>query len=313
MLELLFSWEVTSVVAAFFAAAALAVLAMNDFRLAKALFLIAAVDAVGGIVVGANRSELNVFWQGAIVFLGGGLVCVLLLFSLRYVDSKKAKEPPGPTSHGKLVINGTVTFAGDKKQNESVLPPAPLPVEPRHQAKHAPPLKPVPPAPPAEPDVTAKIVYADEIALVLLNHSQVVVKNPTILLMLFDLDGPADKTPPSPLPINLPGGDGVFIKPGSYMIPLALTGHPNVKNEIKKGDRIVGWFSVTCPDCTNTNVYWVYAIHGSGGWYAPCEKGQYPQLNAITKNWGSFVKYGEAFLGGTVPIDRRIPIADEVP
>jgi hypothetical protein len=162
-----------------------------------------------------------------------------------------------------------------------------------------------------KPDVTAKFVYPQEIALELTNHSQTVVKDPTVLLLLFDLDGPGDQ--PSPLQIPLALGPNEYIKSGSYIVPLTVTGNSSLKNTIRKGDRILGWVSVTCLDCVSTNSYWVYAVHGSGGWYSPCEKGKHPQLNAISKNWHNFVKYGDAYLSGTVPIERRIPIDDTIP
>jgi len=101
----LFSWEVTSVVVALAISVALGVVALNDFGLAKFFFLIAAVDAVGGTIMGISRSGLNVWRQGVLVFIAGGGICLLLFLSLRYVDSKKEKAAANPTLQDQPVHN----------------------------------------------------------------------------------------------------------------------------------------------------------------------------------------------------------------
>jgi hypothetical protein len=90
-MEWLFSWEVTSVVVALAISVALGVLALNDFWPAKFLFLIAAADAIGGTIMSISRSGLSASWQGVLVFVAGGSICLLLFLSFRYVDSKKDK------------------------------------------------------------------------------------------------------------------------------------------------------------------------------------------------------------------------------
>jgi hypothetical protein len=90
-MEKLFSWEVTSVVVGLAITVALGTLAFKDFGLAKFFFLIAAADAIGGIIMGISRSGFSAWWQGVLVFATGGCICLLLFLSFRYVDSKKDK------------------------------------------------------------------------------------------------------------------------------------------------------------------------------------------------------------------------------
>jgi len=90
-MEMLFSWKITSFVVGIAITFALGTLALNDYGLAKFCFVIATVDALGGTIFCIWRSGLNVWWQGVLVFVAGGCICLLLFLSLRYVDSKKAK------------------------------------------------------------------------------------------------------------------------------------------------------------------------------------------------------------------------------
>lgn len=95
-MEWLFSWEVSTFVIAIAVGIAFAVLAMNDFKLAKLFFLIAAADTTGGLVMwgwGSNRSAYLVY---TFVFLGVGCVGVLALAAIRYVDKKEPVVKAAP-------------------------------------------------------------------------------------------------------------------------------------------------------------------------------------------------------------------------
>jgi hypothetical protein len=98
MLEWVFSWEVTSVVASILIGAAFSFLALDDFKLAKLCFLIAAADAIGGMVMWGVKTQVPPWTRIAIVFFGVGLVGVLAVQALRYVDQKREKkeQPKGP-------------------------------------------------------------------------------------------------------------------------------------------------------------------------------------------------------------------------
>lgn len=89
MLEWLFSWEVSSWVIGGAVGVAFAVLALDDFGLAKLFFLIAAADASGGVVmwtVKTTRPSWQVYFM-AFVLAGG--IGVLGAMAFRYVNTKR--------------------------------------------------------------------------------------------------------------------------------------------------------------------------------------------------------------------------------
>lgn len=100
-MELLFRWEVTSVVVVFLVGIGLAVLALNDFKRAKLFFLLSAADAIGGTAMAIDKSGIPSWAMGITAFLGCGLIGLMLLASFRYVDRKEAEKrttsPPAPT------------------------------------------------------------------------------------------------------------------------------------------------------------------------------------------------------------------------
>jgi hypothetical protein len=100
MLEWLFSWEVTSVVSVALAGFGFAVLALDDFKLAKLFFLIGAADASGGVVMWGIKAD-SPMWQVAIVvFVVVGTIASLTVIFFRYVDDKRsAKETSQQEDH----------------------------------------------------------------------------------------------------------------------------------------------------------------------------------------------------------------------
>jgi hypothetical protein len=103
-MDWLFSWEVTVGVVLGLVGIAIGVLAMNDFRLAKTCFLIAAADAIGGSVVGVNRTNYGLLTQSGFAFLGCGAIGLLLFLSFRYVDSKRENSGVQPKEKSYLVM-----------------------------------------------------------------------------------------------------------------------------------------------------------------------------------------------------------------
>ncbi len=65
-MEWLLSWEVTSVVVVAVAGFGFAVLALDDFKVAKVLFLIAAADASGGVLMWGAKTQ-SPTWQADLV------------------------------------------------------------------------------------------------------------------------------------------------------------------------------------------------------------------------------------------------------
>jgi len=98
MANLLLSWEAVSAVVAFFAGSAFAVLAMNDFKLAKTFFLIAAVDGAGGIIMWGTKEQLPTWLTAVIIFILVGGIGTLTFLAFRYVDGKKAAQNQPPPS-----------------------------------------------------------------------------------------------------------------------------------------------------------------------------------------------------------------------
>jgi uncharacterized membrane protein YidH (DUF202 family) len=105
-MEWLFSWEVASWFIAGLIGAALAFLALDDFRLAKLFFLLAAANAVGGVAMWGSRADLSVWQRYLSVFLLTGGIGILCLCAFRYVETKrKAKDKPQPTEEVNAPIN----------------------------------------------------------------------------------------------------------------------------------------------------------------------------------------------------------------
>jgi hypothetical protein len=109
MMESLFSWEVASVVVALLISIGLGVLALDDFRLARLSFLLAAAYAIGGVAMRGVRTDLPPWGRIVLVFSLTGIIGVAALYSLTYVDKKqKAKER---LSNRQPPIEKTVKFA----------------------------------------------------------------------------------------------------------------------------------------------------------------------------------------------------------
>jgi hypothetical protein len=88
-MEWLFSWGVVSVVVAVLIGVGFGFLALNDFKLAKLCFLLAAADAIGGMVMWGVRTDIPPWLRTGIIFASIGLIGVLTVQSFRYVDQKK--------------------------------------------------------------------------------------------------------------------------------------------------------------------------------------------------------------------------------
>ncbi|MGB7281091.1 MAG: hypothetical protein WBE13_02420 [Candidatus Acidiferrum sp.] len=91
-MEWLFSWEVTSVVVAFFATSGQGFIALKDYKLAKTCFLIAAADAIGGVAMAGTKSHLAPLTTAILVFVSSGVIGLMALQALKYADTKKEEE-----------------------------------------------------------------------------------------------------------------------------------------------------------------------------------------------------------------------------
>jgi hypothetical protein len=91
-MEWLLSWEVTSVVVGIIIAIGLGVLALDDFKLAKLFFLLAAADATGGIVMWSVKTDVASWMRNVIIFCAVGAIGVIVSQSLRYVGRKETQK-----------------------------------------------------------------------------------------------------------------------------------------------------------------------------------------------------------------------------
>jgi hypothetical protein len=133
MTEWLFSWGVTSVVAGFCASCALFFVGMSDYRLAKVFFLIAAADAIGGVLMWGHKSTLPHWAIALIVFAAVGGIAVLTLQAFWYSDRKQAKTTPDKAPDNR---QDKVTL-GDQKT--TAVTPAPAIKTEVHRAPPKPP------------------------------------------------------------------------------------------------------------------------------------------------------------------------------
>lgn len=92
-MEWILSWEVSSVVVVLLISVALAVLALNDFKIAKGCFLFAAVWAVASVFMWVAGSST----EGATRQIGTGgislfFIVLLLVVAFRYTDRKEGEQ-----------------------------------------------------------------------------------------------------------------------------------------------------------------------------------------------------------------------------
>jgi len=134
--------------------------------------------------------------------------------------------------------------------------------------------------PKIRPDISLRVVYPEGFATILVNDSSVVLRDPKFFPVVWDLDLP-DRTDPLPVPTETFTGE--FIRPHEYLGPEPIVAHQNAASLVKPGHRLFGYIQVECPDCERTKGYWVWAINGTGGWYAELPPGHYAALNALFK------------------------------
>ncbi|HKT89861.1 MAG TPA: hypothetical protein VJQ59_15565, partial [Candidatus Sulfotelmatobacter sp.] len=129
------------------------------------------------------------------------------------------------------------------------------------------------------PDIDLALIYPQEFAAIFLNRSSVTLNEPSWRFMMWDLDAHDINGYPTNLKIPSGGGPGAWIAQHSMLPPEAII--YNVRAQVKPGDRLFGWASVTCPDCIKSRTYWIYAIEGSDGWFAESTVGE-PDISYFT-------------------------------
>lgn len=152
-------------------------------------------------------------------------------------------------------------------------------------------------------DVALRFVYPKSPALVILNQSDVVVREIKWTVVLWNLNIP-DRLDPLPIPVSTFD----WLRPHDKGGPQTLFGIAGVAPLVKPGDRLVGSATVICPECTRGRTYFVYIIYDNGGWFAEVENEQSGHLfipaNTTKEGLLDYLKIIE----NQVPEGSRVPI-----
>lgn len=123
-----------------------------------------------------------------------------------------------------------------------------------------------------QPDLRGSLYYPNDPSLRLFNHSKIKpARDVTYQLIAFNLDRFKDKS--FQLVQTSSTSAGTLIPNGSYFpsrLPLMQTPNESLKN----GDRIFGYITLDCPDCTRRKVYWFLITYGEDGWYRETKPGE---------------------------------------
>jgi len=157
------------------------------------------------------------------------------------------------------------------------------------------------PQPVERPDISLRIVGPKSIAIVVINESDVLIRDARYSLSVWNLD--SDRA--ASLPILDRTAD--WMRPDDYILPEEFASSPQIAPLIKYGDRLLGIADVSCPDCIRTKSYWVYAIHGQGGWFAESPVGKYPNPSMVARLIPQIRENPKNFLRD-IPQSARVPI-----
>jgi len=168
------------------------------------------------------------------------------------------------------------------------------------------------PARPPQPNLGMEFIMLEFVAFRMVNESDAIVRDAKYTFILTDLDGPRTvetkdgATFPQLLQIPTVVNANDFLRPRDRYIPRELVPtFPGAASVVKKGDRVFGYVTVTCPNCVKVRRYWLYFTHGSEiGWYSEFEAKQKVELPI-----GRLLLDTEQTLNKLVPSDKRIPFA----
>jgi hypothetical protein len=302
-MDWLFSWEVSSWIVGGTFAAALGVLALDDFKLARVFFLIAAADAAGGIVMWGVKSQ-NQTWQAVLaVFLLVGSVGALTVLAFRYVDNKQkhkqAKDNPTQTpSNGRMVTLTEQEFETLLKSQEKPL--SPTTSKPSVQVPNE-----------FDSDLTFLFYGSDKLYYAYRNTSEHSASKPSIAFGFMDLTNPymysvssGQPATSQPFPTLAKTLSEDFVRPGELQGNEEILA--NFMGHIKNEDVIWGVAMISCINCLKRRAYYVYWKVGAGGWYAETDykKMELPAPSMTPYSEDQINKYVDKM----VPTDKRKPI-----
>jgi hypothetical protein len=156
---------------------------------------------------------------------------------------------------------------------------------------------------PINPDVKLYFVHPSRPAVVLWNDSDVVANTVIYSFALWNLDSPLNdlKTP-----LQVLSAKADYIRANQAAGPNAIFDTPAILSRLKKGNRIFGVVSVSCPQCLKRRQYWFNASWEKGGWYSEIlqEAGQV-NLPKIFEILPLISKDTEAFFRDVPPNQRK--------
>jgi hypothetical protein len=284
-MDWLFSWEVTSVLVTLFISIGLGVLALGDFRLAKTVFVLAAVDAISGTISWGLNTTLPGWVRTGIVFALTGGLGVLCVQSLRYVDGKKPAD-----------IEAQPRF-----------PTAAEIVEEIHKQSQV------------QATLRADLEYLffgrDALYFSYINHSKDTAEQPKYWFGGLDLSRPyfpPGSDQPNGLPITAQVQATDFCRPGDMQGNIEVLNTQIAKSHVQKGDKLwlVGF--ITCANCSKTRAYYVYFEVGKGGWYAEAPDSKKMELPKPLDRPVSDAEI-DAYADKLAPADSRIAIPQILP
>ncbi len=115
-----------------------------------------------------------------------------------------------------------------------------------------------------KPDISLVLAYPQSVSLLIRNDSTVVARDSKYSVLFWNLE----LLPESMQPLPIPVGSHDWVRPGRRGGPYGILSRPTSRGLINPGDRIFGYISLSCPECSTDKVYWVFFKHGQGGWYA---------------------------------------------
>ena len=158
-----------------------------------------------------------------------------------------------------------------------------------------------------KPDVSLALVDISSVAVLVVNAGDMVVRDPKYSLLLWNLDLP-DRQDPLPIPVT---GLKDWVRPHENLGPQAAISLPTVQPLVQLGNRLLGYMSVSCPDCKRTKYYWVYVVAGQHGWYSELPDGKYPATNGLFRLIPGIRQRSDAeSFFDDIPQASRIPIVD---
>jgi hypothetical protein len=150
-----------------------------------------------------------------------------------------------------------------------------------------------------KPDLDIILVNPESFALLFVNKSNVVLREPKYSPGIYNLDRLEPNGTPTILPIPVFTGD--WIRAKDSLGPQALISQAALAPLVKDGDHLFGFIVIAYPECVRNKSFWVFAIQGKGGWYYELPEGEgihLGQLNALAL---------EVRATGDVALDRIAP------